>query len=297
MVARRIPDPKNLSLQAKCIEYYQKLNRRHRRCGAIKICCSKPSALSTTRKVSKVWCNKIESVAPSIKYYQKGIKELRLMASKVWRNGSASDSRPEGRGFDNIDTDSDEESTTKQTISGVLPVKTTNSTTLPNLPKATMTQKGKDGRLRFEYGGRTIFEWEQSLEEVNIYIDLPPGATRDLLNIIITHRHLTVGLKGAPPYIDENTGGPVKPKESYWMLSDNEININLQKMNKAERWESALVGSASDQKMDPFTAEEIKKKMMIERFAEEHPAFDFSNADFNGMVPDARDFMGGVKYT
>jgi hypothetical protein len=28
----------------------------------------------------------------------------------------------------------------------------------------------------------------------------------------------------------------------------------------------------------------------------QHPGFDFSGADFNGQVPDARSFMGGVKH-
>lgn len=37
--------------------------------------------------------------------------------------------------------------------------------------------------------------------------------------------------------------------------------------------------------------------MMLERFKEEHPGFDFSGADFNGQVPDARTFMGGMKET
>jgi hypothetical protein len=36
---------------------------------------------------------------------------------------------------------------------------------------------------------------------------------------------------------------------------------------------------------------------MLERFTEENPGFDFSNAEFNGNVPDARNFMGGVKYS
>lgn len=35
---------------------------------------------------------------------------------------------------------------------------------------------------------------------------------------------------------------------------------------------------------------------MLERFQEEHPGFDFSDADFNGKVPEAREFMGGIKY-
>lgn len=28
----------------------------------------------------------------------------------------------------------------------------------------------------------------------------------------------------------------------------------------------------------------------------QHPGFDFSSAEFNGQVPDARSFMGGVKH-
>lgn len=47
--------------------------------------------------------------------------------------------------------------------------------------------------------------------------------------------------------------------------------------------------------MDDFTKEEVKKSLMRERFQEEHPGFDFSGADFNGTVPEAREFMGGVK--
>ena len=33
-------------------------------------------------------------------------------------------------------------------------------------PPVKMTPKGKDNRYRFEYEGRLIYEWEQSLEEV-----------------------------------------------------------------------------------------------------------------------------------
>jgi len=79
-----------------------------------------------------------------------------------------------------------------------------------------------------------------------------------------------------------------------WMLSDGEMNINLQKMNKAEAWDSALVGRGGAE-IDAFTKEEVKKKLMLERFQEEHPGFDFSGAEFNGNVPSAREFMGGVK--
>ena len=66
----------------------------------------------------------------------------------------------------------------------------------------------------------------------------------------------------------EDLGGPVKAGESYWMLSDGEININLQKMNKAEVWSCALLGHHGET-VDELTREEQKKKIMLERFQDE----------------------------
>lgn len=48
--------------------------------------------------------------------------------------------------------------------------------------------------------------------------------------------------------------------------------------------------------LDPLAQEESRKQMMLERFQQENPGFDFSNAEFNGAAPDPRTFMGGVKY-
>lgn len=50
------------------------------------------------------------------------------------------------------------------------------------------------------------------------------------------------------------------------------------------------------QALDPITQEEVKKNILLERFQEENPGFDFSQAKMNGQVPDAREFMGGVSY-
>ena len=63
----------------------------------------------------------------------------------------------------------------------------------------------------------------------------------------------------------EDTGGGVKVNESYWMLNDGELNINLQKMTTGETWLCALQGRAG-QTVDDCTREEVKKKMMLERF-------------------------------
>jgi hypothetical protein len=176
---------------------------------------------------------------------------------------------------------------------GAAPVPTSSA---PTRPVKVMTKKGSEGRYKYEYQGRTIYEWEQSLEEVNIYVDPPPGVPRNMIDVEIGHSHLRIGLKGAPPFIDEDTGGPVKVDESMWTLSDGVLNVNLQKMVKADAWDCALRGRAGEE-LDAFTKEEVKKKLMLERFQEEHPHFDFSGAEFNGTVPEAKSFMGGVKYS
>lgn len=65
-------------------------------------------------------------------------------------------------------------------------------------------------------------------------------------------------------------------------------------MRKAQTWTSCCKRHGE---LDAFTKTEVQKQLMLERFQQENPGFDFSNADFNGSVPDARTFMGGVSYT
>ena len=77
------------------------------------------------------------------------------------------------------------------------------------------------------------------------------------------------------------------------MIEDDELHVQLCKMKKGEAWTAACMGH---QALDPVTQEEVKKNILLERFQEENPGFDFSQAKMNGMVPDAREFMGGVSY-
>ena len=158
-----------------------------------------------------------------------------------------------------------------------------------------LTPKGSEkGRYQFKHEGRVIYEWDQSLEDVNIYITPPPGVVPDMIDCTISPNHLRLGLRGNPPFLDEATGGPVVVKESHWYMNDGELTVLFAKMRKGETWDGAL---ATRGKVDPFTRQEIQREMMLERFQEENPGFDFRSAEFNGQVPDPRAFMGGVKYT
>lgn len=145
-------------------------------------------------------------------------------------------------------------------------------------------------RHRFVHSGRTIYEWEQTLEEVTIDIPLPPGAAKKDLAVKVTNDHLTVGLKGLPPYLDADFPAKVKSDESYWTVEEGTLSLQLCKIVKADFWASALVGH----ELAPAEQTADREQLMRERFQEEHPGFDFRDASFEGEVPDARTFMGGI---
>lgn len=164
-------------------------------------------------------------------------------------------------------------------------------------------------RLQFKYEDRVIYEWNQTIDEVFIYIKPPPfvlpenkeavraqlqpGQTMPEMDIKITSTHISVGIKGNPPFLNEDLGGKVNAEESLWYFEDEEIHISLQKIYKAQTWTSACKGHST---LDPMTEAAVKKNILLERFQEENPGFDFSGADLNGMVPDPDKFMGGVSY-
>lgn len=57
-------------------------------------------------------------------------------------------------------------------------------------------------RKQFTHGGRTIYEWEQDIEQVDMWITPPPGVTAKMIDCVITDRHMRIGIKGNPPFID-----------------------------------------------------------------------------------------------
>ena len=78
--------------------------------------------------------------------------------------------------FDHIDTDSDEDVESNASSSS-RPKLVPTQAALPSSSKA------NKGRIQFKHEGNLIYEWEQSLEEVNIYIQPPNNIPRN--NILI----------------------------------------------------------------------------------------------------------------
>lgn len=107
----------------------------------------------------------------------------------------------------------------------------------------------------------------------------------------ITTTRLKIGLKGNPAFLDEDFAQRVRSDESFWTLEDGELHIQCDKLVQGESWASVLKGHTQ---IDAFQAEADQKSIMLQRFQAEHAGFDFSSAEFNGTVPDAANFMGGM---
>ncbi len=146
------------------------------------------------------------------------------------------------------------------------------------------------GRRAFTSGGQTVYEWEQTLEDVLVYITPPPGVKASHLFVKIAPGHVSLGLKGAPPFIDERLAGTCVAGESLWTFDDGVLQVQLTKAHRAETWPSVFVGHGE---LDAAAQAAVHKALLLERFQQEHPGFDFSGADVNGAVPDPRTFMGG----
>ena len=149
------------------------------------------------------------------------------------------------------------------------------------------------GRHVFSHEGRVIYEWEQSLDEVLVFVRPPEGVKSAHIACAIKPTHLTLGLKGLPPFLDEDLCAACLAKESFWNFEDGEITLTLTKAKKGETWASVCAGHGA---LDAAAEAEVHKRMLLERFGQEHPGFDFSGAEVSGAVPDPREFLGGVKH-
>ncbi|CAL6430627.1 unnamed protein product [Bathycoccus prasinos] len=162
---------------------------------------------------------------------------------------------------------------------------------------------------------KLLYEWEQTLEEVNIFIPISSELkTKEDLSVEITGKTIEIKKKKKKIGDDKNCV-VLLPKlelyrqtiadESVWTRdrSTGEMHIQLVKLKKAEPWEAAFKEhcratgtNASDEMSTKAEADERiemdRRRMMLARFQKENPGFDFSEAEFEvgKEVPDASEW-------
>lgn len=86
--------------------------------------------------------------------------------------------------------------------SSSLPSTASSSSSSSSTAGVSTTVKTSNGRYAFLHQGNTVYEYEQSLDDVILYINPPPGARAVHIDCKITPNHLRIGIKNNPPYLD-----------------------------------------------------------------------------------------------
>ncbi|KAJ3270916.1 hypothetical protein HDV01_007313 [Terramyces sp. JEL0728] len=84
------------------------------------------------------------------------------------------------------------------------------------------------------------YKWKQTLQEVDLTIQLPKGTRGRDLQVTITKTHLSVTIKGQEPIVKGELCAPIKEEESTWLIDNNELLIHLEKINKQEWWKNVV---------------------------------------------------------
>ncbi|CAI5529061.1 unnamed protein product, partial [Closterium sp. Naga37s-1] len=109
---------------------------------------------------------------------------------------------------------------------------------------------------------QTVYEWDQTVDEIEIFVPLPEGVPAKLFTCQISQRHVTVGIKGNPPYLDHDLAGTVKLEDSFWTIEGTELHISLQKAERGKPWPGAIKGHT----LDAFSTDQESRRLLLERF-------------------------------
>jgi len=76
--------------------------------------------------------------------------------------------------------------------------------------------KIKVTRISYTHGGKVIYEWEQTLEEVHLYMKPPPDVTAKMIQCKIGSNEMTLAFKDNSPFISEQFYAYINSSEAIW---------------------------------------------------------------------------------
>ncbi|KAL2914777.1 hypothetical protein HK105_205708 [Polyrhizophydium stewartii] len=156
------------------------------------------------------------------------------------------------------------------------------------------------------------YRWRQTLQDVDVTLPLPKGVRGKDLVVVFKQKYIKIALKSnaAEPLLEGELCNNIKIEDSTWLIDGGELLIHLEKVNKAEWWKNVVTHHPAidttkivpeNSKLDDLdgetramvekmmydqrqkamglpTSDDQQKMRVLERFKEQHPEMDFSNA-------------------
>ena len=178
----------------------------------------------------------------------------------------------------------------------------------------------------YDYGS---YNFSQVLSSMDVYVPMKEGIKSRDVDVKISATSLKVGLKGEKAVIDGKLHDKVKPDDCTWTLIDNKlVHVYLEKHDAMKWWSCVITGEKEldtkkivpensklsdldgdvrqtvekmmfDQRQKAMglpTSDESDKMKMFEKFKEQHPEMDFSNAKINLGGNDSSGLIGSSKF-
>uniref|UniRef100_UPI00358FC16C nudC domain-containing protein 2 n=1 Tax=Myxine glutinosa TaxID=7769 RepID=UPI00358FC16C len=123
--------------------------------------------------------------------------------------------------------------------------------------------------------------WYQTLEDVVLEIDFPEGTSARNIKCVLEPSRLSVSLSGKC-ILQGPLFETIVADESTWTLEENRLLhiVLVKSVRQASHcWSALLKGSFM---ADPWTLDQMQRKLTLERFQTENPGFDFSKAEVSG---------------
>jgi len=125
--------------------------------------------------------------------------------------------------------------------------------------------------------------WYQTLADVNVEVNLQQGTAGREVKVTVTPTRIECLVRGNTIFKGVLFEKVVED-ESTWTIEDQKLlRILLVKSSKEGYWRSLL---KNEYQPDPFTLQEVRKKLDLERYQIENPGFDFSGANLDKKYDD-----------
>lgn len=129
-----------------------------------------------------------------------------------------------------------------------------------------------------EWGG-----WYQTLTDVNVEVNLQQGTKGKEVKVTIAPSRIECIVRGNTIFKGALFEKVIED-DSTWTIEDRKLlRILLVKSSKEGYWKSLL---ENEYQPDPFTLQQMRKKLDLERYQVENPGFDFSGATLDKQYDD-----------